>query len=210
MDLSRQQRLIIFIVVGALLAGVVILGIRSSSRTDHDIFIGEASEASEEAVSTEPVAKEEDWEEDKTLYVHVCGEVSRPGVYPLAPGARRFQALDAAGGATGNGDTAAINLAALINDGEQIYIPKKGQVKAGMVRENTNVKSAGGVHFPIDINRATEAELVAVPGIGPSMAASIIAFRKECGRFSSVEQLTEVSGIGDKKLQRFRSYLCVR
>lgn len=208
MDLSRQQRLIVMTMAGALLAGLIILGIRSAFKTNLDVFPVEATEKSIPSVTP---AKTEKKEEDKAYYVHVCGEVKKPGVYRLAPHSRRFQALETAGGATDNADTSAINLASSITDGEQIYIPKKGQAAPGTYhRRSSGGKSTTKVQFPIDVNRATEAELEAVPGIGPSMAAAIISYRKENGLLTSVEQLTDLPGVGEKKLERLRAYLCVR
>ncbi|MCV2393950.1 ComEA family DNA-binding protein [Actinotalea sp. M2MS4P-6] len=130
------------------------------------------------------------------LVVHVVGEVREPGVVRLATGARVTDAIDAAGGPTEEADLAAVNLARVLSDGEQIVVP--GPQTADDVGPST-----------LDLNSATAEELDALPGIGPVLAARIVAWRDEHGRFSTVDELAEVSGIGPSLLSGLRELVRV-
>ncbi len=131
------------------------------------------------------------------LYVHVLGAVATPGLYVLDPGARLVDALAAAGGTTDAADLAAVNLARVLEDGEQITVPTVG---AGP--DASGVASSGDDR--IDLNSADQAALETLPRIGPALAARIIAWREENGRFRSVDDLLAVPGIGEKLLAGIR------
>jgi competence protein ComEA len=129
------------------------------------------------------------------LVVHVIGDVRRPGLVRLAPGSRVADALAAAGGLVRGGGSGALNLARLVVDGEQI-----------VVSPDTPAAAIGPTAAPgeavVDLNTATEAELDTLPGVGPVMAARILEWRSAHGRFASVEQLREISGIGARTYER--------
>jgi competence protein ComEA len=207
-DLSKQQRWVIIILVGALLSGTILLTVRhysSEGNQNVQVIDLDNGEMENRAVT------EDSRQETPKLYVHVCGQVRKPGVYQLPAGARVFQAVEAAGGATEEAEQSAINLAAHLNDGEQIYLPKKGEaVRTLRVDKKQKAQSAAKPHWPLDLNQATAGQLDFVPGIGPAMAARIIEYREQNGAFASLDDLTHVSGIGEKKLAQFRQYLCVR
>lgn len=124
------------------------------------------------------------------IYVHVTGAVNSPGLVTVSIGARVVDALAAAGGCTNEADQAAINLARQLRDGEQIVVPKIGEVPAAS-------GSAGGL---INLNTADQAALESLPHVGPALAARIIAYRTEHGGFGSVDELSQVAGIGEKTL----------
>lgn len=136
------------------------------------------------------------------LVVHVIGEVVRPGVIHLADGARVEDAVEAAGGATVEADLSAINLARLVVDGEQILVPAPGEAVPASVQ-------AGESSGPLDLNQADADALDGLPGIGPVLAERIVAWRVEHGRFSSVDELAEVSGIGPALLSDLRDLVRV-
>lgn len=147
------------------------------------------------------------------LVVHVAGQVHDPGVVELAPGARVHEALAAAGGARPEADLAAVNLARVVVDGEQVYVPAPGEVVPAV---GTAPGQAGGgqsgsgqIGGLVDLNRATVAELDALPGIGPVLAQRIVDWRGRNGRFTVVEELGEVSGIGPAILGRLRDLVTV-
>ena len=141
------------------------------------------------------------------MVVHVVGAVVRPGVVTLGPGSRVSAAIDRAGGATADADLARLNLARVVADGERLYVPKVGETDIpAALDEATGAGGAavpGGVASPgvevgvVDLNTADQATLETLPGIGPSLAQRILAWRDEHGRFSAVEDLLDVSGIGD-------------
>ena len=155
--------------------------------------------------------------EEEFIYVHVCGAVAEPGVIKLKPGTRKYHALRQAGGALPEGDLNQVNLAEYVLDGEQIYVPRKGEAPLKTARPKTasttagsNVSKAKVAQGPYDLNKATAAELENVPGIGPALAERIIRYRTEHGKFGSYEELQKVSGIGAAKLEKFREYLFVK
>jgi competence protein ComEA len=134
----------------------------------------------------------------RQLVVDVAGAVRRPGLHQLAAGARVAAALAAAGGATARADVAAVNLAAPVADGEQIVVPVRGPGGAA------SATSGGAANAPVDLNSADAEQLDALPGIGPSTAAKIIAYRQEHGAFHSLAELDGVSGIGPSKLAQLK------
>jgi competence protein ComEA len=145
------------------------------------------------------------------LYIHVAGAVRRPGVYRLPEGARVFEAIEEAGGALESGHTDRINMAEQLADGQQIYVPARGEEPPPAPGSQAG-GPGGGQAAPvgrININRASAAELERIPRIGPSLASAIIAYRKENGAFRSVDDLVRVPGIGNATLERIRPYVTV-
>jgi len=143
------------------------------------------------------------------LIVHVAGQVKSPGIVRLAPGGRVIDAIEGAGGATAEADLALVNLARPVVDGEQVYVPAPGELPpASASGGGAGAGAGGGGNGPgdgvIDLNTADAAALDALPGVGPVLAERIIDWRTEHGRFTSVEELAEVSGIGEKLLSRLR------
>jgi competence protein ComEA len=149
--------------------------------------------------------------------VHVLGAVNAPGLVEVAPGARVADALAAAGGLTQDADPAELNLAAELVDGAQVIIGTWAEPR-GEVRTGTGATSAGTVTGTaaggaadslIDLNRATQAELETLPGVGPVTAQAILAWRDEHGAFTTTAELQEVSGIGPKTYAQLEPYVRV-
>jgi competence protein ComEA len=147
------------------------------------------------------------------IRVYVTGAVRTAAVYQLEPGGIIDDAVRAAGGFSPDADPVAINLAQPVYDGMQIYVPSRIEVAATPPVVSSSVGETGGAPSRlnpglfaglVDINRATAAELETLPGIGPSLAAQIIAYREANGPFASVELLLDVPGIGDAKLAAIR------
>lgn len=158
---------------------------------------------------------------DELIWVHVCGAVAKPGVISVKPGTRKHEALQKAGGALPEGDLNQINLAEYVLDGEQVYLPKKGEIPPKTTRKKASTTTRGSsygkqektkniLQSPYDLNSATQKELESVPGIGPSLAGRILQYRAKQGRFNSYEDLQKVYGIGAAKLEQFRAYLFVK
>lgn len=171
--------------------------------------------------------------EEAELVVHVAGAVRKPGVYHLKSGARGADALQAAGGPTAAAGTDSINLAARLADGMQLYIPTRKERPAGFsdpaspsarpqsaYAERRTAHGKSGSEKPakmtdpssdrIDLNHANAEQLQRLPGIGPAMAGRILAFRKENQGFRSVDDLMQVSGIGERKLEKIKPFVCVK
>jgi len=145
------------------------------------------------------------------VFVHVAGLVRRPGVYQFQQGQRVVDAVNAAGGPTRKGDVDLLNLAALLVDGEQILVPKKGSAvvpppAGGDGGTSVTPGAAGGL---VNVNTASETELEALPGVGPVLGAAIIAYRTEHGPFPTVDALDDVSGIGPATLENLRPLVTV-
>ena len=140
------------------------------------------------------------------ITIDVEGEVVNPGVYRLPTGSRVYEAIKAAGGVTANADASDLNQARLLSDGEQIYLFAQSPQSAGKKRA-TKVKPKGSTL--VLLNRATAKEFEALDGIGPVLAARIIAYRKSNGSFAAVEDLLKVPGIGASTLSKFKSKLRV-
>ena len=133
------------------------------------------------------------------IYVYICGHVNSPGVVKCLKGTRLYEAVAMAGGADDLADMSAVNLAALVADGEMIYIPAYGEDIS--VEEQTE-----GIG---NINKATESELMTLPGIGSSRAADIVRYRTDNGRFQTIEDIMKVSGIKEAAFNKIKNYICV-
>lgn len=154
------------------------------------------------------------------ILVHVAGEVLHPGVVVLAGGSRVIDALDAAGGPTSRADLNTVNLAAALVDAAQVYIPKRGETAKRPVTRplpgvNLPPKLIGSSipdrvnTEPVDLNMATEQQLDTLPGVGPSTARAIVAYRLQHGPFARVEDLLNVRGIGPAKLEALLGFVRV-
>jgi comEA protein len=139
-----------------------------------------------------------------TLVVHVVGRVKRPGLVRLPPGSRVADAIAAAGGARTGADLSALNLAQLVVDGEQVHVPAPGEVVAPLPGPDSASGSGSAPGALVDVNTADLATLDTLPGVGPVLAQRILDWRAEHGRFTAVDELGEVSGIGDKLLSQLR------
>jgi competence protein ComEA len=138
------------------------------------------------------------------VVVHVVGRVRHPGVRQLPAGSRVADAVKAAGGATGKADLSALNLARVVVDGEQVRVPAVGDpVVPGSLPGAGSAGGAGAggaAGVPVSLNTADLAALDTLPGVGPVLAQRILDWRTAHGRFTSIDELGEVSGIGEKLL----------
>jgi competence protein ComEA len=141
------------------------------------------------------------------VVVDVVGKVRRPGVYRLPDGSRVDDALAAAGGALPGVDLSRLNLARKLTDGEQVAVGVPGATAA--VGPSGTAPASGTASVLIDLNTATVEQLDTLPGVGPVLAQRIVDWRTEHGRFDSVDQLQEVSGIGPSRLADLRSLVTV-
>lgn len=136
--------------------------------------------------------------------IDVKGAVKKPGIYKLTMPVRLYQLIEAAGGTIGVADVNRINLAKVITDGSMIYIPKKGEqvpTEASPIQNKETDK--------INLNTATLEELETLEGLGPTKAKAIIQYRGEHGGFRSVDELLQVSGIGERTLERIKAKIFV-
>lgn len=146
---------------------------------------------------------------DEVVLVHVAGAVANPGVVELADGARVLDALARAGGAADDADLTAVNLARVVVDGEQIVVPRVGEAPVAAPGVSGSGGAGSGAPGLVNLNAADATALETLPGVGPAIAAGIIAWRDENGPFRSVDELLAVSGIGEKTLDGFRDLVTV-
>ncbi len=136
------------------------------------------------------------------MRVHVAGEVLRPGVYELPFGSIVQDAIDAAGGMSGEASQDRVNLAAALEDGQQVFVPEISQTMPSS--PNPAITSE-----QISINTASAPELERLPGIGPVIAQRIVEYREQHGPFQRLEDLLDVEGIGPSKLESLQGYVRV-
>ncbi len=206
--ITRTQKSIFAVV---LLVVVIISGtiyIRQEKATE--ISLGEAIEIKEAAPT--PIA-EQIQVEPKEISVYICGNVKSPGVIKVKEGTRLDEAIVMVGGASGDADLNAVNLAYRMADEDMIYIPKKGeklQVTSKAIPGVNTVKSIT-VSKPgkVNINTASESELDTLSGVGPATAKAIIQYRNQKGPFKSIADIKNVKGIGDNKFNDFKDSITV-
>ncbi len=186
------------IVVLVIVLGLVVSMIKNGGQEEAN------AQAEEATVSTEETAA--------MIYVDVGGEVKDPSVVELPDGSRVTDAITAAGGLTEQADLTDINRAAFVSDGEKIYIPSQVSeleddgLSAGEGGDGGTAKSSDG---RININTADSTQLQELTGVGPATAEKIIDYRKQNGRFQSIEDIKNVSGIGDKTYEKLKDHIKV-
>ena len=179
----------------------------------------------EESSSNEVIDSEEKKLEDETqmqekvevtdtIFVFVCGCVQSPGVYELQMNARIFDAIDASGGMTEQACTEYWNLAQCLEDGKKIYVPSRDEIHQESVAKlsSIDVENVSGVEETdgkVNINTANKEQLMQLSGVGESRAEGIITYRTEHGNFSSIEEIKNVSGIGDAIFSKMKDKITV-
>lgn len=162
------------------------------------------------------------------IVVYITGEVKNPGIYELEENSRIKDAIEESGGLKETADITDINLATILQDEDKITIPSKEETKqenqnTEKIQSNNQNKTTEKSQNPtkttnsitknqntkVNINTATQTELETLPGIGPSTASKIICYRKENGKFKSIEEIKKVSGIGDSKFKKIKELIKV-
>jgi competence protein ComEA len=141
------------------------------------------------------------------VFVHVAGAVRRPGVYTLRAGARVADAVERAGGPRAAADLSLVNLAAKLEDGRQVLVPRRGP--PATVAGASGTAAPGAPTAPVNLNTATLEQLDTLDGVGPATAQKILDYRQEHGGFSAIDELSQVSGIGEKRMAALRDHVTV-
>lgn len=197
---------VIFIVLG-----IAYFIYRNYNDTSHERFFemsdGDFAEAGTSAeadrINREGQEEKTAAKEEKQIYVYVCGHVRNAGVYILAEGSRRFQAVDAAGGIAEDGSAEFLELAGVLSDGERLYVPSV------LEAEEMQAAAAAEESGLVNINKATREQLMTLPGIGESKAAQIIQYREDNGPFQDISDIMKISGIKEAAFAKIREYICV-
>ena len=157
------------------------------------------------------VSSEEKSEETGKIKVCVTGEVNSPGVRELGEGARIEDAIQKAGGIKPEANLKEINLASEIEDGEKIYVPNLvEQVEETTLSSESEANTSSKSEGKVNINKASVSELTSIPGVGASTAQKIITYREENGKFKTIEDIKNVSGIGDSKYNSMKDFISVK
>ena len=154
--------------------------------------------------------EEEDIHENQFIMIHISGQIYSPGIIELDSGSRLIDAVNLAGGLKKDADLDRINLAKRLLDEEKIYIPKIGEEDTPIEIPNQTIASnSGGVESKIDINICTKEELITLPGIGEVLAGRILDYREE-NLFKTIDDIKNVSGIGEKKYDSIKELITVK
>lgn len=199
-NLTQKQKIIFIIILFFMICVIAIYIYISLDNYEYCEF--GKNEFDNILLSTNDTKNNIESEEHLFILVHVSGCVKKDGVVKLKENSRINDAIAAAGGLNAEADLTNINLAYILEDGEKIYIPKKGEI----VENNTvssNSSSLSSSSKKININKATQAELETIPGIGPSTALRIINYREEHGKFSYIEDIKNVSRNRRRKIRKY-------
>ncbi len=213
-NLNKKQKTTILIIAIIVAIGMIYFiynknQIRSDIDLESEILISNTSE------NKTNVEIQED-----LVIIHITGSVKNPGIVKLKYGSRIEDAIEAAGGLTENADITNVNLAYVLDDGVKIRIPSITDEKNGdeqileegsgeNIIEETNM-TFGASTKEVNINKATETELQSLPGIGASLASRIIEYRNQNGKFSKIEDIKNVNGIGDSKYDNIKDFITVK
>ena len=195
---------ILFIV----LMGIICLIFSScNSPKEETVVIEQPEEKQNKQKAEEHSEKIEAW-----IWVDISGAVHTPGVYRLKQGARVFEAIQEAGGFLENADTAGINQASVLSDGEklQIYTIEEAQQMEIQPKAFSDSSENADISGKININTADLAKLQEIPGVGEKKAQSIMEYRENCGGFQNIEQLQEVPGIKGKTFDKIKDYITIK
>lgn len=181
---------------------------------------GEASSVSEDGTASSTASA--GTAGSAIIYVDIGGEVNAPGVYELSEGTRLFQLIEKAGGLTDDADIDVINRAETVYDGQKILIASTEETmnSAEKAASNAATEIGGGIaadsnsayssgDSKVNINTAGSVDLQTIPGIGPSKAERIIEYRSSNGYFKSIEDIKNISGIGDKTFDNIKKYITI-
>ncbi len=206
---SQKQKIILGILTAIVVAFICYYVYGRNEETQTNLAI-------EENVQTQD---REEYSDD-TLVVHVSGAVNKEDVIELKVGSRISDAIEKVGGLREDADVERINLAYLLEDGMKIHIPTKQErqdtneeeyitTSSGISNSNEADEQQQTKSTKININTATQTQLETLPGIGPSTASKIITYREEKGKFKSIDEIKEVSGIGEAKFTRIKEFITV-
>ena len=205
-DFFKQRKIVIIICILV----IILIGWKI-----YDSSNFETEEESQIIDSNVQESKTDD--EEELVIVHVTGEVKKPGVVRVKEGSRVEDIVKAAGGLTENADISNINLAYVVEDGTKIRIPSTDDEKQeeyitqsigeGIIMQEESNNSRSSI---VNINTANETELEELPGIGASIAGRIIEYRNKNGKFKSIEDIKNVTGIGDSKFEKIKSLIRVK
>ena len=209
-NLTKKQKIILSIIAVLVAIGIIYF-INNKNQTNN-------IELDENILVSNQNTKQMSQDTEEIVIVHITGSVKNPGIVKLKEGSRIEDAIEAAGGLTENADISNVNLAYVLDDGTKIKIPNlddedigdedvvskdsgEGIIQEDEKTTNTNI---------VNINKATENELSTLPGIGNSLATRIVEYRKQNGNFKTIEDIKNVSGIGESKFANIKDFISIK
>jgi competence protein ComEA len=203
------------LVIAAACIGVIVLFLLKfpGSEAKEKIIPEVPAQVEEEAEGAELNEESEqkqqgDIEGEDSVFVDVKGSVKKPGLYKVKRGERLKFVIDRAGGFTAEADVKLINLAVKVTDEMLIYVPEMGEVQSEI--PVIQGEQGGSDETKINLNSATLEEFETLPGIGPAKAATFVQYRDENGPFNKIEDIKNISGIGDKTFEKLKDYIFVQ
>ena len=217
LNLSKKQKIIISIVIIIIFALFLIYVYQNLYVDDSEIIL--SNNINDVTLNTNEIEVKEEKNNEEKVVVHVIGEVNNPGVVTLPEGSRIIDAINKAGGKTEEADLSKINLAFIVEDGTQIYIPRINEnlnqvnlisdgAGIGVIINDSNLEE-NGVEVKVNINTANKEKLETLPGIGETTAQKIIDYRETNGKFKTIEDIKNVSGIGEAKYESLKDKITV-
>ncbi len=226
-NLNQKQKIIVGILI-FIVAGFLFYYVYARGNNTEEIEL-------QNTVETEEKTEDEEYS-DEVILIHVSGAVNKEGIVELKINSRIADAIEQAGGFREDASTEDINLAYKLEDGMKIYIPTKQEKEQQKQQQNQEqgknqnsdntenyVTTSSGIFTDeqnsnanqeqnpkVNINTATQTQLETLPGIGPATASKILEYRKEKGKFNSIEDIKEVSGIGDAKFEKIKDYITIK
>lgn len=216
----KKQDIKKYVIIGLTCFFLLLAGISYSlnyNKVDSYISLDEAQTGLEEQeISPTPIENAEDTKEDinPQIYIHICGQVNKPGVYSVDYGSRLIDVIELADGFSQEADKDYMNQAQVVEDGSRVYIPSKEEVKELSVEEymtNSGLHNEqSGKKNLVNINKADENELMTLPGIGESKAKSILEYRNSHGDFKKIEDIMKISGIKEGLFRKIEDEISVK
>jgi len=221
-QLNKKQKIILIIVAIIVMVGIgYYMYVKDNVNVEND---KENLEIEQQKIDNNENNVDSNKNDNLNIIVHISGAVNKEGVIELKENSRIADAIEKAGGLKDNACMDEINLAYKLEDGMKIYIPTIEEQKNENIKEesnnyieknnivgdtNTNSNKQSKQTTKVNINKATQTELEALPGIGPSIALKIVNYRKENGKFKSIEDLKQVNGIGDSKFNKIKNLITI-
>ncbi len=224
-NFNKKQKIILGILITIVIAFICYYVYAKEEESMTEFDLQDNMEASEIQSKEETKQQEEKYSDDR-IVIHVSGAVNKEGIVELKVNSRISDAIDQAGGIREDASIEEINLAYKLEDGMRIHIPTKQEKQQKEITNQTNISevtTTSGIMesketeekterkgtTKVNINTATQTQLETLPGIGPSTAIKIMTYRKEKGKFSKIEEIKEVNGIGDSKYDKIKDFICI-
>lgn len=221
-QLNKKQKIILIIVTIIVMVGIgYYMYVKDNVNVEND---KEDLEIEQQKIDNNENNVDSNKNDNLNIIVHISGAVNKEGVIELKENSRIADAIEKAGGLKDNACMDEINLAYKLEDGMKIHIPTIEEQKNENIKEesnnyieknnivgdtNTNSNKQSKQTTKVNINKATQTELETLPGIGPSIALKIVNYRKENGKFKSIEDLKQVNGIGDSKFNKIKNLITI-